>query len=595
MNLSSCLENIREVFNCPTPLKMSCQANGTEGAIRLVSRSANNQRPVNNRQEGFLEIFHDGIWGTICANSFSYTSARVACRQLGFDNEQVDYFTLDNNIGYRNTPIHLDEVMCRGGESGLHLCKANLFGMNNCLHVQDIVLKCGGNSQPDSANQYRKNVRLTGSLVNGTGFVETFDDVNQWQRFCINSFSPENAAVACHQLGFGYSNSIALPTNNFSFLTTNQTNRSGYFRNCLGNEIALRNCPTVSNSETCSENQNMAISCVGTSISELTGTEALLLAIAGNDDIAVENQLNLGNVSANAIYKACCGEKFPSGDGLRNISALICAACYGSHGSAKALLKHGANIEFSSNLERKTALYWAVYFGHTNVVEVLVKAGANVDVPGLWILGMAVVKGFKAIVKILVEGGAELYDVETIANRGGHSEVISYFMARKDGSEERFQLFQAITNGDLPMVHSLLRFGVDPNLIIDSCCSFSTTPALFCATCNQQIEIVRLLVSKRANVNSKVAGNETNSLIWAASVGNFQITRILIENGADVNAFTKGTGDTPLIVAASNGHFVIVKYLVQHGANLSHRNFYAATVASQNGHNEIYTFLRSNE
>lgn len=33
--------------------------------------------------QGRIEIFHSGIWGTVCDNGFGYNDAVVVCRQLG--------------------------------------------------------------------------------------------------------------------------------------------------------------------------------------------------------------------------------------------------------------------------------------------------------------------------------------------------------------------------------------------------------------------------------------------------------------------------------------------------------------------------------
>lgn len=47
-----------------------------DGELRLMDGSAN---------EGRLEVYINGAWGTICHDGFSNRDAKVACRQLGFN------------------------------------------------------------------------------------------------------------------------------------------------------------------------------------------------------------------------------------------------------------------------------------------------------------------------------------------------------------------------------------------------------------------------------------------------------------------------------------------------------------------------------
>jgi len=40
---------------------------------------------VGDQQDrGRLEVFHDGVWGTVCGDFFSDAAARVVCNMLGF-------------------------------------------------------------------------------------------------------------------------------------------------------------------------------------------------------------------------------------------------------------------------------------------------------------------------------------------------------------------------------------------------------------------------------------------------------------------------------------------------------------------------------
>ena len=54
----------------------------TSGQIRLTGGNFSNQ--------GLLEIYCNGEWGTVCDDGFSSTEALVACRQLGY-NDYYDY------------------------------------------------------------------------------------------------------------------------------------------------------------------------------------------------------------------------------------------------------------------------------------------------------------------------------------------------------------------------------------------------------------------------------------------------------------------------------------------------------------------------
>jgi len=47
-----------------------------------------NQSSTN---EGRVEVFHNGQWGTICDDSWGYYEALVICRMLGFSNAVQAY------------------------------------------------------------------------------------------------------------------------------------------------------------------------------------------------------------------------------------------------------------------------------------------------------------------------------------------------------------------------------------------------------------------------------------------------------------------------------------------------------------------------
>ena len=90
--------------------------------------------------KGRVEVFYNGIWGTVCDDYWDLKDAKVVCRQLGF----VGAVAANSSaaFGAGKGQIWLDDVRCTGVESSLPECGHNGWGIENCAHSEDAGVMC---------------------------------------------------------------------------------------------------------------------------------------------------------------------------------------------------------------------------------------------------------------------------------------------------------------------------------------------------------------------------------------------------------------------------------------------------------------------
>ena len=106
-------------------------------------------------------------------------------------------------------------------------------------------------------------------------------------------------------------------------------------------------------------------------------------------------------------------------------------------------------------------------------------------------------------------------------------------------------------------------------------------------------EVVRFLLSKNANSNSKSKDNGCTPLHAASNNGRAQVVELLLQHGADKEARTQSES-TPLHLASLNGHAQVVELLLQYGANKEAQDRHLNTslhLASINGHAKVVELL----
>ncbi|CAE8612025.1 unnamed protein product [Polarella glacialis] len=109
------------------------------------------------------------------------------------------------------------------------------------------------------------------------------------------------------------------------------------------------------------------------------------------------------------------------------------------------------------------------------------------------------------------------------------------------------------------------------------------------------VELVSLLLAKRADPDHRRASDGWSPVIAACSSGHLEVVRVLLEQGADVKAAATD-GFTPIFEACANGHFGVVELLLQHTADASQvlqDGTSPLLLASLHGHKETAALLLS--
>uniref|UniRef100_A0A8B9IKC7 Soluble scavenger receptor cysteine-rich domain-containing protein SSC5D n=1 Tax=Anser cygnoides TaxID=8845 RepID=A0A8B9IKC7_ANSCY len=202
-----------------------------------------------NRCAGRVELLYDHEWGTVCDDDWSFTDAKVVCRQLGCGTAVSAYSSA--YFGQGTGPIWLDNVQCSGTEAALSECQARPWGVNNCDHGEDAGVVC---------------LRLQNGPSRCAGRVEVLHD-HQWGTVCDDGWSLSEATVVCRQLSCGTAVSAPVlahfgPGSGRVWLDN---------VNCTGAEAALSECHASWGEHNCGHSEDAGVVCSGKS----TGTRNL--------------------------------------------------------------------------------------------------------------------------------------------------------------------------------------------------------------------------------------------------------------------------------------------------------------------------------
>src|SRR5580658_937886 len=251
-----------------------------------------------------------------------------------------------------------------------------------------------------------------------------------------------------------------------------------------------------------------------------------------------------------------------------SLAALVRAK---DHEGAVALLAKGADGK-SQEVDGTTALMWACYNGDADLVERLIKAGANVAAVndyGASALQVAAVLADPRIIKDLLKAGVN---------------------PDSPNAEGQTALMVVARSGNVESAKLLL----DAGATVDAREAWGNQTALMWAASEAHPEMIKLLLDHHADVNAHGAirdwqrrvtaegrpKNENHGgftpLIYAARIGCIECAKALLKGHADIN-LPDPDGETALLLSIINMHFDFASYLIAAGADVNRWDFYGQT------------------
>ncbi|XP_038052393.1 deleted in malignant brain tumors 1 protein-like [Patiria miniata] len=154
-------------------------------SVRLVNGDAPN--------EGRVEVYYRGQWGSICGSNWRIEEANVVCRQVGYPSASQAW--VDAHFGQGSGPILLENVACDGHESNIDQCDHSGWDSHYCNHYYDVGVTC------DLTIPTPVLVRLVDGSTPYEGRVELYYQC-YWGTISDHHWTIEDANVICRQLGY---------------------------------------------------------------------------------------------------------------------------------------------------------------------------------------------------------------------------------------------------------------------------------------------------------------------------------------------------------------------------------------------------------
>ncbi|KAJ7499617.1 ankyrin repeat-containing domain protein [Mycena latifolia] len=284
---------------------------------------------------------------------------------------------------------------------------------------------------------------------------------------------------------------------------------------------------------------------------------------------------------------------------VKNPAVLQVASYYGHLEMVQLLMEHGADVNARDG---GTALQAAAYMGQEPVVKLLIEKNADVNAQGGQQYGTAMQAaasaGHERMVGLLLEHGADVNiqggrygtALQAAAFRGYEAVARLLVMHGADinaqGGRYGTALRAASYQGHEGIIRLLIQHGADVNF------HGALGTALEAALYWGHQAAMHILIDNGTDVNAQ-RGEYGPVLQTVSYEGNLAAVQILLENGADVN-LKGGKYGTALQAASVRGHQDVVALLIDHGADVNAeggKHGTAMSAASREGHQAVIKLL----
>ncbi|XP_077872014.1 antigen WC1.1-like [Ictidomys tridecemlineatus] len=208
-------------------------------ALRLVSE--------DQECAGWLEVFYNNTWGSVCHSPMEAVTLSVICRQLGCGDSGTLNFLVPSREGSR--PHWVDGIRCRETDTSLWQCPSDPWKHQSCSAKEEAHIKCTETPQ----------LRLVNGGSRCAGRVEILHQ-HSWGTVCHNNWNLKDANVVCRQMGCGAAFNALL------YAQFGEGSGPIWLMDlaCTGEEDYLWNCPAlVWRKNNCEHSKDAGVICSG--------------------------------------------------------------------------------------------------------------------------------------------------------------------------------------------------------------------------------------------------------------------------------------------------------------------------------------------